>query len=101
MYDTISFLRFSSSILPPPVSAFIVQLLAFQELYIDQSQDNPRTSPSATEPSSLQLDRGFAITIQFPHGANGHTAGGGRFPETAGGQKQKAAHTHNVSVGVA
>lgn len=65
------------------------------------SPDMLLTSPSDEEPSSLHIERGLAITIQFPPGANGHTAGGGRFQATAAGPKQNAAPAQSVSVGVA
>lgn len=53
------------------VSAFILQLLAFQASVVDPSPDIPATLQSADEPSPLHTAIGFVMTIQFPYGMRG------------------------------
>lgn len=48
------------------VSAFILQLLAFQASVVDPRPDIPATLPSSDEPSPLHTGRDFVMTIQFP-----------------------------------
>ena len=62
---------------------------------------SPRELTSPSEPSSLQLIRGVAATIQFPHGMRGDTHIGGILHEIEEAhQKHAAIPTAPVIVGV-
>jgi hypothetical protein len=60
----------------------------------------PVTSPSPLDPSPLQNGIDPAITIQFPHGTRGETAGGGIYQDRRAGFRQIAIPIPSVRVGV-
>lgn len=79
-YRTIFFRSSGRSAVSPH---FFTQALAFTK-ELSLSIPRPREPASPSEPSSLQPNKGFAATTQFPPGMSGEIPGGGILPLTAG-----------------